>query len=142
MDAVRKTMLVIHFVGLAMGLGTSFAFMFIGIASSKMEKSEALKFTLNSLVLSRMGQIGLSLLVISGLVLMTPYWSSLLSFPLLMTKLGLVLILGMLIGMLGSAARKAQQGDPETHLKKIPLLGRLSLLTSLTIVVLAVLIFQ
>lgn len=142
MNTMRNAMLIIHFIGLAMGLGTSFAFMFLGIASSKMERSEALKFTLNTFALSKMGHIGLGLLVISGVALMTPYWDSLTSMPLLIVKLVLVLTLGMLIGIITSAAKKAQKDDAENHLKKIPIMGRLALLTSLVIVVLAVLIFQ
>ena len=135
-------MLIVHFIGLAMGLGTSFGFMFLGIAASKMEKDEALKFTLNSFALSRMEQIGLVLLVLSGGYLMTPYWKNLGNMPLMIAKLTLVLILGALIGIIGAAGRKAGQGDAETHLKKVPTLGRISLLTVLAIVVLAVLIFR
>jgi uncharacterized membrane protein len=139
---MRNAMLILHFIGLAMGLGTSFAFMFLGRASSKMEKSEALKFTLNTFALSKMGHIGLTLLVVSGIFLMTPFWGSLLTWPLLMTKLVLVLVLGALVGIISAAARKAKNGDAENQLKKIPILGRLSLLTSLAIVIIAVLIFQ
>ncbi len=135
-------MLTVHFTGLAMGLGTSLGFMFLGIAASKMGKEEGLKFTLNSFALSRMGQIGLVLLVLSGGYLMTPYWKNLGNMPLMIAKLTLVLVLGALIGIISAAGRKARQGDAETHLKKVPTLGRFSLLTALAIVVLAVLIFR
>lgn len=37
---MREAMLIVHFLGLAMGLGTSFAFMFLGMVSDKMEKEE------------------------------------------------------------------------------------------------------
>jgi len=40
---MREAMLIIHFLGLAMGLGTSFAIMFLGIAGSKMDKEEGKK---------------------------------------------------------------------------------------------------
>lgn len=139
---MRNILLIIHFIGLAMGLGTSFAYMFLGIASSKMEKNEAQKFTLNSFALSKMGHIGLTLLVLSGLLLMTPYWQSLTSMPLMIAKLTLVVVLGALIGMLSSTAKKAQKGDADIHLKKIKMLGRFSLLTALAIVILAVLNFR
>ena len=139
---MRDTMLIVHFIGLAMGLGTSFGFMFLGMASAKMEEPERLKFTLNTFALSRMGQIGLTLLVISGLYLMTPYWRSLANSPMLIAKLVLVLVLGALVGINSAKAKKAQAGDAATHLKKMVPLGRLSLLTALAIVVLAVLIFH
>ena len=91
--------------------------------------------------LNKMGHIGLTLLILSGLGLMTPYWSQLTARPLLIVKLVLVLVLAALIGIISAAPRKAQQGNPEA-LKKVPVLGRISLLTAITIVVLAVLIFQ
>ena len=139
---MRDVMLIVHFIGLAMGLGTSLAFMFLGIASSKMEEQEAQKFRLNSFALSRMGHIGLALLIISGGYLMTPYWSILTAIPLLIVKLALVLVLAALIGIISSYARKAKEGDTELYLKKIEILGKLALLTAIIIVILAVYIFH
>lgn len=135
---MREIMLIIHFIGLAMGIGTSFAFMFLGIASSKMEEKESQNFILNILALRKMGYIGLTLLVISGGYLMTPYWKSLTTSPLLIAKLLLVMILFSLIGIIGAALKKAIKGDAGSHLKKIGALGKLALLTGLTIIVLAV----
>lgn len=135
-------MLILHFIGLAMGLGTSFAFMFLGIAASKMEKTESEKFRLNSFAISRMGHIGLTLLIISGGYLMTPYWSSLSSSPLLIAKLVLVLLLAALIGIISSKAKKAKKGDAEIHFKKMEPLGKIAMITALTIVVLAVYAFH
>ena len=139
---MRDALLIFHFLGLAMGLGTSLAFMFFGIAASKMEKNEAMKFTLNTFALSRMGHIGITLLVLSGIGLMTPYWRSLTEMPLLMVKLFLVLVLAGLIGMISARAKKAQAGDTEKHLAAIAAFGKISLLTGIIIVVLAVLIFS
>jgi len=139
---MQDIMLIFHFIGLAMGLGTSLGFMFLGMAGSKMEKEEQLKFMLNTLALGRMGHIGLTLLVISGLVLMTPYWSILPSSPLLIAKLTLVLVLGALIGIISSKGKKAQRGNAEENLKKIQPLGKMALLTGVAIVVLAVLSFH
>lgn len=139
---MKEALLIVHFIGLAMGLGTSLAFMFLGIASSKMEKEEGQKFMLHALALGKMGHIGLTLLVVSGIFLMTPYWEILATTPLLIAKLILVLVLGALIGIISSAAKKAKKGDPHIHMKKTATLGRLALLTSLLIVVLAVMVFQ
>ena len=137
---MRDIMLIIHFIGLVMGLGTSFAFMFLGIASSKMEKDEARKFSLNTFSLSKMGYIGLALLIISGLFLMAPYWNNLSAMPYLIAKLILVLLLVIMIGIIGVIVSRAKKGD-EKHLKKTETIGKLSLLTGIAIVVLAVLIF-
>ncbi len=135
-------MLIIHFIGLAMGLGTSFGFIFLEIAGSKIEKDERLKFKMNTLALSQMGFIGLALMIISGGLLMPPYWSALGSMPMLMAKLVLVLILVAVVGLIAVNERKAREADAETHIRKIGQLGALSTLTTLAIVVLAVLIFR
>ncbi len=135
-------MLIIHFVGLVMGLGTSFAHAFLGIATSKMSKDEATKFRMHSLVLSRMGHIGISLLIISGLYLMTPYWSILPTSPLLILKLTLVALLVTLITLIGFSTKRAKKGDAETELRKMEQYGKMTLLVGLIIVVVAVFIFH
>ena len=138
---MREAMLITHFVGLAMGVGSGFAFMFLGIAASKMEPEEAFKFSMKTFVVSRMGYIGLTLLIISGLYLMTPYWKVIDLLPLLIAKLVLVLVLATLIGIISSTVRKAKTGRPEI-LKRVRPLGMLTLLTSISIIVLAVLVFH
>jgi hypothetical protein len=55
---MRETMLILHFIGLSMGLGTSFAHAFLGMATSKMSPDEVVKFRVHSLVLSNMGKCG------------------------------------------------------------------------------------
>jgi hypothetical protein len=137
---MREAMLIVHFLGLAMGIGTSIGFMFLGIAGSKMEKEEGLKFAINTFALSRMGHIGLTLLVISGLYLMTPFWGTLNTQALLIAKLALVLTLIVTITIVTIASNKVKKGDA-ARMKQIMVLGRVALLTGLAIVVLAVLVF-
>ena len=138
---MRDSMLIIHFIGLAMGLGTSFGYLFLGMHAAKLPPEERGKFMINTFVLTRMGHIGLTLLVISGGALMTPYWKTLGDMPLMIAKLFLVLVLAALIGISSSQARKVKAGDME-RLKRLPVIGRFSLLTALAIVVLAVLVFH
>jgi len=139
---MREAMLIFHFLGLTMGLGTSFGYMFLGIAASKMQKEEALKFTLQSFSLSKMGTIGLVLLVFSGGYLITPFWASLSERPLFIAKLTLLAILIILIILLNIASQKAKKGDFEKQLIRIKTLGRFSMLTAIGIVILAVLNFR
>lgn len=129
---MREGMLIVHFLGLAMGLGSSFSFFFLGIAGVK----------INTSILSRMGHIGLTLLIFSGLYLMTPFWSTLQAHPLLMVKLALVATLTMVVYLLSVYARRAKRGDAEANLKKINIFGKIALLIAVTIVVLAVLTFR
>lgn len=144
---MREAMLVVHFLGLAMGLGTSFGFMFLGMATAKMEKEEAAKFMATALKMGRMGHIGLVLLLLSGGYLMTASginrWSTLLDSGnhLLLTKLILFIVLGGLIGVISSKSKKVGKGDYE-QLNSIKKLGPLAMLTGIAIVVLAVLYFR
>ncbi len=138
---MRETALIIHFVGLAMGLGTSFAFMFLGIAAQKLELPERAKFMGTAMILTRMGHIGLTLLLLSGLYLIIPYHRMLLEMPYFLAKLILFLVLGGLIGVITKMGKKAVSGDSSQFLK-IAKLGRFTLLTTLLIVILAVLSFH
>lgn len=135
-------MLILHFIGLTMGLGTSFAHAFLSQTVSRMEPAEAVKFSLKVMVLSRMGHVGLTLLVVSGVYLIIPYWPTLSGNPLLMLKLALVFVLAVLIFFIGRRTRQAIQGDAERNLKKIEPLGKLTLLIGVTIVTLAVFVFH
>lgn len=139
---MRDIMLIVHFIGLVMGLGTAFSHMFLGIAASKLDAAEARKLHMHSFALSRMGHIGLTLLILSGGYLMTPYWGMLMSTPTLIAKLLLVIVLGALVGMISAKARRAKQGDTDAQLRKIAPLGKASLLVGVIIVVLAVYTFH
>ncbi|MBR9977497.1 MAG: hypothetical protein KFH87_05365 [Bacteroidetes bacterium] len=139
---MRDIMLIVHFIGLAMGLGTSFAHLFLGKAAARMDAADARKFRLQSFALNNMGHIGLALLIISGGYLMTPYWNMLPASPMLIAKLSLVLVLGALLGIISAKVRKARQGDADTHLRKIAPLGRIALVTTVVIIVLAVYVFH
>jgi len=125
-----------------MGLGTGFAHAFLGSITARMQPEEAIKFRLNSLVLSKMGHIGIALLLISGLYLVTPFWKVLPSYPLLVLKFALVIVLIILISLIGIAAKKAKNGDAARQLEKMGQLGKLTLLTGIAIVVIAVFIFH
>ncbi len=135
-------MLIVHFIGLAMGVGTGFAYMFLGKAASKLEKADALKFALNTLVLRKMGLIGISLLVISGGYLITPFWRTLGSMPYLIAKLALVLVLIALISFSHYNAGKALNGEPGKYMPRLRATGPFTLLISLAIIILAVIAFH
>lgn len=135
-------MLILHFLGLAMGLGTGFAHAFLGKIISKLDKSEAKKFSHQIKALSLMGSIGILLLIISGVYLIIPFWPSITSFPLLIFKLVLVFILVILILLIDRETKKAYKTDSEKGLKRVEYMGKLTLLISITIVIVAVNFFR
>ena len=135
-------MLSAHFIGLAMTFGTSLAFLFLRIASSRMDTSEALKFKRNILVLNKMSYMGLVVMVLSGGYLMTPYWKVLAEMPWLLTKLLLVMLLIIQVIMILIFSKKAKRESGEAELKKIDTLDRISFLTTVFIVIFAVSVFH
>lgn len=139
---MREAMLILHFIGLTMGLGTGFAHAFLGSVTASMSAAEATKFRLHSLVLSKMGNTGIVLLLISGFYLITPYWKVLTDMPWLMVKLGLVLSLVVLIICINVLGGKAKTGDPEPQFKKMATLGKFTLILGLAIVIVAVKVFK
>lgn len=139
---MRELMLVIHFIGLAMALGTGFANLFLGTVASKLEPAERGNFMSRIMILGRMGQIGLGLLLFSGFGLMTPYWKALSDMPLLIAKLSFVAVLLIFVASVLLLIRKSKkQGNPAL-LAKIKPLAMLNFLIGITIVVLAVLVFH
>jgi len=135
-------MLIIHFIGLAMGLGTGLGFMFLGRAGSKLEPGEARKFAINSLAISKMGTIGMILLILSGVYLIIPYWYTLANNPLLIVKLILVLFLVGILTVNDYNIRQVKKGNPDLYLGRLRKLGPVALLTAISIVVVAVLSFK
>ena len=139
---MEDIMLIVHYLGLAMGLGTSFAFMFVGIAASKMDSEDGARFQRNAFALSTMGHVGLTLLIVSGLYLIIPFFGSLGEHPFLVAKLILVVVLATLIGMISGRARRAIRNNDSEKLRSVAGLGRFALLTGIAIVIMAVLQFH
>lgn len=139
---LREIMLIIHFVGLCMGLGTGFGHLFLGMAAKKMNEKEAQSFKMKTLAINKMGYIGLFLLVLSGGYLMTPYWSSLGEKPTLVAKLLAVLVLIVMIVLMNGIAKKVNRPEGSDALGKLEQMGKITLPLSIIIIVLAVLTFH
>jgi uncharacterized membrane protein len=139
---MRELMLIIHFIGLVMALGAGFANLFLGTVAAKLAPAERGSFMSKTMILGRMGQIGLGLLLLSGFYLITPYWNVLGEMPLLIAKLSLVAILLVLVSLILLLLRKAKKENNPSLLAKIRPLGMLNFLIGIAIVILAVLVFH
>lgn len=135
-------MLILHFIGLTLGLGNGFAHLFLGMARGKMSEKDSISFALKTFAVNKMGYIGLFLLVLSGGYLMTPYWDTLMQNTTLLLKLVLVLVLILLIVMMNGLAKIAVKENGGPALKKIENAGKITLPLGVIIVVLAVLSFH
>ncbi len=137
--------LILHFLGLALGVGTSFAFMTLGLATKDLNAEERTRFMLRASLLSKNGSIGLTLLIVSGIGFLVMRgvgdvmrWGG----GAFHAKLLLVAILAGLIGYMQVLLKRAKQAGGGPAMAKIPKASRLALLLSVAIVVLAVIAFK
>lgn len=142
---MRDFLLFVHFVGLGLGLGTSFSFMRLGFAMKDTPIAERAPFMLKAFVLSKNGSIGFALLILSGLGLMFVSGPSAVMETggvYFKAKLALVVVLAGLIGFMQTLQSRARRENGGPVMAKIPKFGALSQLTTLAIVLLAVLAFH
>ncbi|HEX2881905.1 MAG TPA: hypothetical protein VHO25_20430 [Polyangiaceae bacterium] len=138
-------LLILHFIGLALGVGTGFAMMALGKASADMSPEERTKFMLRASVLSKNGSIGLGLLILSGLGMLVdrgfgPVFK--LGGGLFHAKLTLVVIMAGLLGYMQATLKKAREAGGGPLMAKLPKLGGAMLMLGLAVIVLAVLAFE
>jgi hypothetical protein len=138
-------LLIIHFIGLAMGVGTSFAGMALGMAAKDLEPAERGKFMMRASAIGKNGSIGLTLLLLSGLGMAfsrgfseTFAWGG----GAFHAKLTLIVILIGLFGYMQMLQKKAREGAGPAVMAKIPKVGGAMLLIGLGIITCAVLAFK
>jgi uncharacterized membrane protein len=137
-------LLIVHFIGLALGLGTSFAMFTLGIVSADMPPAERAAFMRRAMLLGRNGSIGLLLLILSGTWLVFAQGMEAINAiagGLFHLKLTLVVLLMGTFGYMQVLIRKAKASDAAA-MARMPLVGRVMLLLSLAIVVVAVFAFH
>jgi hypothetical protein len=137
-------LLIVHFIGLAMGVGTSFAGLALGMAAKDLEPAERGKFMLRASAIGKNGSIGLLLLILSGLGLLfsrgvsnTFAWGG----PAFHAKLTLVVILIFVFGYMQVLQKRARTKSDPAAMARIPKLGALMLLLGVAIITTAVLAF-
>ncbi|HVU01675.1 MAG TPA: hypothetical protein VHE30_07985 [Polyangiaceae bacterium] len=138
-------LLFLHFIGLALGVGTGFATLALGGATRDLAPPERAAFMLRASAVGRNGGIGLGLLILTGVGMMlmrgvseTFSWGG----PAFHAKLGLVVVFCGVFGYLQSlvARAKREQGGPA--MAKIAKISPFVLLMSLAIVACAVIAFR
>jgi len=136
--------LVLHFLGLALAVGTGFAMMTLGMATADMAPADRGAFMRRALALSRNGSVGLLLLIVSGVGLLLSRgvdvvmaWGG----GFFHAKLTVIVILIGVFGYMQVQIRKAKSGDVAAMMRTA-IIGRVMLLLGITIVILAVLSFH
>ena len=138
-------LLFLHFIGLALGVGTSFAMLTLGASTKDLPADERSKFMLRASAMGKNGSIGLGLLILSGLALFivrgpaaVMAWGG----PALHVKLTLVVILIGFFGYLQVVMKKVRLAGGGPLMAKLPKLGAIMLGLSVAIVLSAVLAFK
>lgn len=139
------TLLFLHFVGLALGVGSGFASLTLGITNKDLAPDERVKFFLRLRGLSQNGSYGLLLLLATGLGMMfsrgvreTFAWGG----PAFHAKLTLVVVLMGLFGYQQVLMMRVREAGGGPLMARIPVVGRVLLAVSLSIVLTAVLAFH
>lgn len=146
---MRDSLLILHFLGLALGVGTGFAMMRLGMSAKTLTPEERSSFMSRVLVLSKNGSWGLLILIATGVPLwilgggMSLFRSAGWPFH---TKLLLVVVLIALTGVLQAtiARLRRAQGSPAAAAlaARLPKVGSAMTGVSVLIVITAVLAFH
>jgi uncharacterized membrane protein len=142
---VYLTLLFFHFIGLAMGVGTGFANLALGMAMKDVPPEERVKVALRNLVLSRNGSIGLLLLILSGIgmtlsrgVAATFAWGG----PAFHLKLTLVVLMIGTLGYMQALIARVKRDNGGPAMAKLPVVGRVMFFIGLGVVLAAVVAFK
>ena len=142
---MQDALLIIHFLGLALGVGTSFAMLRLGIATKHLTPAERAGFMKHAMSLSKNGSLGLGLLILSGLAMLftrgvsTVFASGGGAFH---AKLTLVVLLSGALGYSQVLIKRMRDKQDAEAMVTMAKLGPVMLTLSLGIVITAVLAFH
>jgi uncharacterized membrane protein len=145
MQTVLVALKFLHFIGLALGVGTSFALLALGASARELPAEERTKFMLRAEALRKNGAYGLGLLVLSGVgILLVRGPAEVMRYggAFFHLKLTLVIILAGVFGYTQSVAKKVRLAGGGPLMAKLPTLGRVVLLLGVAIVASAVAAFK
>jgi uncharacterized membrane protein len=137
--------LFLHFIGLALGVGTSFAMLTLGAASRELAPEERMKFMMRVSALRKNGSYGLALLILTGLAMFIMRGPSAVfawgggAFHL---KLTLVVILCGFFGYMQVLTKKIREAGGGPLMAKVPRISMIMLGLSVAIVASAVAAFK
>jgi hypothetical protein len=134
--------LLLHMIGIAVGVGSAFSLFVIGIMAKSFDKSYKVEMLYKFFTLRYIAYIGLIVLIISGLFLTTPYIDEIPNMPYFITKL---ILAGMLlaISIYGTYQMvTAKNKTPQEVLKNLSYAGKIGFILGFLIIVTAVFAFH
>ena len=145
MPPAYLVLLVLHFVGLALAVGASFALLTLRGASRELPPAERASFLLRALAVSKNGSVGLVLLLVTGLAMLFMRGARAVMAaggPAFHAKLTLVVVLCGLLGYSQVLAKRARVAGGGPLLAQLGKVSTAMLLVGLATIVCAVIAFQ
>jgi hypothetical protein len=137
-----RALVVLHFLGLAMGFATGFGNMVMAGVMAKATPEERRALAKFPPAIARVGDIGLVLLWLTGLTLVFQKWGGFGSMPgLFHAKLTAVVLMTLVIGFVHSQAKGVAAGDAGA-IGRTQAAGKVIFVLAVTIVTLAVWTFN
>ena len=139
------SLLFLHFLGLALGVGTAFAMFTLGASVRDLPAEERAKFMLRAGALRKNGSAGLGLLLLTGLgmfFLRGPMNVLAWGGGAFHAKLTLVVILIGLFGYLQTLLKKVREAGGGPLMAKLPKLTLIMLALNVAIMICAVIAFK
>jgi len=135
--------LILHFLGVALGVGTGFAMLTLGLSTKDMSPADRGTFMRRASMVGVNGSIGLLLLIVSGVALVLNYGLEAIRLwgPTFHIKLTLVVILIGVFGYMQVLVRKFKSGDAAAA-ARLNTVSKIVLLLGVSIVIFAVLTFH
>lgn len=134
-------LLILHFLGMAMGLGTSFANLVMTGLIAKAAPNERPVLARFPPVMMRVSDTGLLLLWVTGLIMLFTRWGGFGGVPWQFhAKVTVVLVLSGIVGYIHVLSRAARQGDTAAA-ARIPVMSKAAMVMTLLALVLAVITF-
>lgn len=142
MRALSYTVLILHFLGVALGLSVSAANIVMVGVMNKAAPGERPVLARFLPAMSRVGQFGLALLWLTGLLMLYTRWNGFTGMPWTFhVKLTAVVVLSVVVGYIAMLEKRAQRGDAGAAARTGPF-GLIATLSALTALVFAVLTFD
>jgi len=135
-------MLIFHFLGLALSLGSMITFLVMRRSCSKVTNSESEHLLRNTKSVLRLSHIGLGIMFITGGALMTPYWANLAYMPFLHIKFTIFILWYATLVALSIYTRKARKSELKLCNPRIGFLTYVSILFGILAISMGVMQFQ
>jgi uncharacterized membrane protein len=135
------TLVILHFLGLALGFSTGFANMAMAGAIAKAAPAERPVLARFAPAMARIGAVGLVLLWITGIAIVKTRYGSFAILPQpFLIKIAAVVLLTMAVGYIHVLMPRAQRGDAAAA-ARIQLIGKLTGPLGLIAIIFAVITF-